>query len=673
MRSEDVKKELFFGLLLFFAVAFALWLVFPSKIECSYDGPSHVQQTWFYKYSLQNYMKVPWTNPFVWDGSMFLVFRAPLFYIISGLISFLVGQIAATKLLLFLSYVLAVYAMYLLGIEYRLGKNGSVMAGLLFAFSGWHLFSTFFRAAYLDSFGYALLPLPFLYAKRGLTKSRHNLAFFLISSALLALSHQVSLLYVLPAIAVYVLAIEGKNVLKKKEFAISALWLLLILLFFAVPLLEMNGEGGHDAPVTSALVFDGGPTFPLNFVIPQWGIRYFEVYSKFWFMPVRGASNNSYVGILHMALFALGLLSAKNWKKYPGMSSIVILSLGFFLGVIPGIYPHMVERVLFIFALPVSIFAVMGIETLLKPTEQWKRSALLAFSLFVNIAGLYLLLNVYSVKGGFSLPLALPIVFGLAALAFPALLYRKIMEKPQLALLAILMVLFIEVAPNAINPTMVFPTATQVDPCAYQTKEHEYLVNPRGVLCSVSCEKAYLFQNGLFDLASKNIYMYWRSIMPDTSKCPPQLSNLGIKYCFQPGNITEFEPAPFINSTSEYAIEKNEPDNLAIRFDEAGATKVRRGYFSFYRAFSAGGELKLKESPEGFIEFDHPAGVVELKVMPPRSFMYSYLVSAIAGLALLASGVWCGNKNTKMEWLLLLGLTMLLAHILIRLFWMVIA
>ncbi len=485
------------------------------------------------------------------------------------------------------------------------------------------------------------------------------------------LSHQVTLFYVLPAIAIYIFAIRaGKN-----ESAIAAIWLFALLLFFAVPLVSLKGEAGPGLTGTSALVFDGSLAFPLNFVIPQWGIRYFEVYGKMWFLPVKNASNNSYVGILHMALFALGILSANNWKKHPGLTGIALLSFGFFIGIIPGINPHAAERVLFLFAVPASIFAVMGIEILLKLTEKWKLGVLLAFSLFVNMAGLYLLLTVYSVKGGFSLPSSLPIVFGLAAFALSALIYRKTVEEPQqFAFLLMAIILLIEAVPNAINPTMVFQTATQVDPCAYPTGDGEFLVNPQGILCSMSCDKAYLFQNHHFEIASNGLFTYWSSIMSDTSKCPPKLSNLGIKYCFQPGKITEFKPAQFVNSTSKYIIEKNEPDDLVVNFESAGSSTVRLGYFSFYKAFSEGRrELQLRETSEGFIGFDNPAGRVELKVVPPRSYMYSYLVSAIAGMALLASGIRTGNGNTKLEWLLLLGLTVILAHILIRLFWMVAA
>lgn len=656
--------------LAFFVAAFALWIVFPSKIECSYDGPGHIAQVWFYKQSLQNYLRIPWTNPFMWNGSIFLVFHSPLFYSAAGILSFLVNQVIAVKVLLFLSYILAVYAMYLLAREHGLDGDKSILAGLLFAFSGWHLFSTFFRTAYLDSLGYAFLPLPFLYAKKGLAKSAKNLVYFIISSALLVLSHQVTLLYVLPAIAVYVLTTKaGKN-----ERAIAAVWLLALLLFFAVPLVSLKGEAGPGITGTSAVVFDGSLAFPLNFVIPQWGIRYFEVYGKMWFMPVRNASNNSYVGILHMALFALGILSAKNRKKHPGLTGVAILSFGFFIGIIPGINPHAAERVLFLFAVPASIFAVMGIETLLKLTEKWKLGVLLAFSFFANMAGLYLLLTVYSVKGGFPLPSALPAVFGLAALALSVLFYRKTVENPrQLAFLLMAIILLIEVVPNAINPTMPFPTATQVDPCAYPTGDGQFLVNPRGILCAMSCDKAYLFQNHHFEIASKSLFTYWSSIMPDTSKCPPELSNLGIMYCFQPGNITEFEPAPLVSSTSKYIIEKNEPDTLVMNFESAGSsTTVRLGYFGFYKAFSEGGrEIPLTETREGFIGFDNPAGRVELKVVPPRSFMYSHLVSAVAGLALLALGIRARNRNTRLEWLLLLGLAVILAHILVRLFWMV--
>lgn len=661
-----MKKEIW-AVILFFVAAFALWwLAYPAKIECSYDGPGHVAQAWFYKYSLQNYLRIPWTNPFMWDGSLFMVFHAPLFYALAGALSLVVNQIIATKLLVFLSYILSLYSMYLLAKEYGLGNRASLLAGMIYTFSNWHLFSTFFRAAYLDAFGYALLPLPFLYAKRGLAK---NLAQFVTSAALLVLSHQVTLLYVIPAIAVYIIAIEGWNVVSKREFGVAALWLLLLLLFFATPLIALKGEAGPATTGLSAVSFDGGLSFPLNFAMPQWGIRYQEIYDRFWFFPQRNGSNNSYVGVLHVLLFALGIYGS--WKKYPELTGVVAVSFGFFLGLLPGINPHAAERVLFIFNLPLSIFAVMGMEAIGKWGEK-RLLAVFAGVILANVGGIWLLLRVYSLRSNGMMTSApvVPVAM-MVAVAATVTMILALYKKRKIGWAALIVVLLaLEVAPNAINPTMLFPTASQTDPCAYRTLGHEFLANPRGIMCAMSCDNgAYLFQNHHFEISSKGLYGRWSAIEADTSTCNPELGALGIRYCFQPGNVTELEPAPFVNSTSKYRIEKDEPDNLAIGFDTAGKTTVRLGYFSFYRAFSGERELKLTQSPDGFIGFDNPAGRVELKVVPPRSFMYAYLISAVAGLALLASGIRVKKKG-KLEWLLLLGLAVILAHILIRLLWM---
>lgn len=654
---QTMEMKTVMALTAILVVVFALWVAFPAKIECSYDGTGHIAQAWFYKDSLQSYLKVPWTNPRLWAGSSFLVLHPPLFYAIAALVSFFSNPVVATKIVMFLSYVLAFYSAYLLAREYGLDGLKGAMAGMVYAFSAWHLFSTFFRAAYPDAFGYALFPLPFLYLKRGLGK---NMVPFVVSSALLMLSHQAMAMYALPAIAVYYWLLPGR----KKMVGAALALLSAVMLFFFVPLLQLAPETGHSTGGWSGLVFDGGPSFPLNLVIPQWGIRYGELYNRF--MPYRPSSNASYVGILHFALFAAGLLVT--WRKFPELSGLVALSFGFFLGIIPGINPHAVERVLPLFNVPLAVFAAIGFDHISGIWKENAKSMLVASVLIVNAAGFAFLLWVYSVRSALSLPV-LPALTG--GLALSMLLTGLYMKKKLPFAAIIVAILVLEVLPNAFNPTAVFPTASQVDPCQYPAGDRQFLTNPRGILCPASCGSSYMFQNNGFEVASKPLAGYWSAILPDTSKCPPGLGALGVRYCFQQGKVTELEPAPFVSSTSEYRIVRTEPDDLVLDFERAGSAIVRLGYFSFYRAFSEGRELTLIETQEGFMRFDHPSGLVELKVVPPRSFLYSYLVSALAGLALFASGVGRGNENTRLEWLLLLGLLVILAHISIRLFWMV--
>lgn len=649
---------------LFFFAAFFFWMLFPSKIECSYDGPGHIAYGWFYKYSLQNHLRVPWTNPFMWNGALFEVFHAPLFYALAGLLSLLMNQIIATKLLIFLSYIVSFYAMYALAIEYRLQKRGALLAGIAYAFSNWHLFSTFFRAAYLDVLGYALVPLPFLYAKRGLDK---NLLPFAASSILLLLSYQLAALYAVPALIIYILILErGRLMEKRKVLCAAAILVLAAVLFYAAPVVKLKGEGGQGLTGTAVVAFDGGLAFPVNFIIPQWGIRYDDLYGgRFWFFPKRLTSNTSYFGLLHTILLLAGV--AAGWRRRPELAGIAALSMGFFLGLLPGINPHAAERVFFIFNLPAAIFIAEGLGIMVGKLAEWKKTLLLGASLLANVGGLGILFMVYSVRSQASFS-ALPLLPGgaiILAFFIPAL-YRKRW------LAVTILILALEVIPNAINPTMAFPTSSQVDPCAYGVENHESVVSPRGLLCPMRCDDARPFQMQHFESASRGLVSYWSRIMSDTSKCPAELGKLGIKYCFQQGKVTELEPAPFINSTSQYVLERDEPDSLAIRFDKPGHANVRLGYFSFYRAFVNGQPIRLEQSEEGFIEFDNPAGLVELKVVPPRSFRYSYLVSAVAVLVLLAFGINGAKGKGKMEWLLLLlGLAVILAHILIRLFWMV--
>lgn len=644
-----MRKSLIVLLVVFLAF-FAQWLLMPGKLECTGDGPSHADSVWFYGHSLKNFLRVPWTNPFFFSGSSFSVFYFSLLYAAAGILSTILNYILALKIIIIFSYALSLYSMRLLAKEHGLDEKESLMAGLLYAFSNWIVFTTFFRGAYLDVIAYPFLPFAFLYIRRGLDR---ELVPFIASTFLLAVSFQNSLYFLLPALVFYALM----NRAGWSHIIYWAASLTLLLAFFAVPFASLRGE----TLIRTEFSSPAPSISPVNLVIPQWGWFYPE-YEKY--VPHFVELDSVYAGALHVALALLGIFYF--WKGFPAMVVLLLYSLGFLLGIFPSLL--LMARTLFLMNVPLAIFIPLGMRKVIE-MGRGKKAAILAFAALLNAAGIAVLARVYLTRAKFMavsdawwayLPAALVLAGGFAIL----LLLRANGWKQKYMVAAIAALLLLETLPNAINPTMAFPTPTQIDPCSYRSVgEHEFVANS---FCAMPCGKVYSYRAGLIGPA--NLTAEYMRMSEASSTCSGELSLLGVRYCFSKGQLTEMEPAPFVNSTSRYTIEMDEPDHLAIRFDGPGHTKVRLGYFSFYRAFAGGWPIKLEQSREGFIEFDNPAGRVDLKVVPPGSFAYSYLVSALAGLGL----VWflLGKRKGNEARLLALSCLPILVHVLLRLFWM---
>lgn len=633
------RKVAIFGVILGLLV-FSLWMAFPNKLECSADGPAHSFGVWFYQNSLKDYLRVPWTNPNQSAGSLFSVFYSSLFYTASAIFSFVMSYIYSIKLVIALSYLLSIYAMYLLAREYGLDEAESLMAGIIFSFSNWFLVSTFFRGAYLDLVGRAFLPLSLLYLKRGL---RREFFPFVIATAVMLASNQSTAFFLMPAIFIYG-AINNRQ--DTRRLLLSFFLLAIFLLFYAVPYSYTQGETYYFSLGKSPF------TLPTTLIMPQWGLRY-GAYDSF---LITGSSlDSAYVGVFHAFLAIVG--AAFFWRRPPDLSALSIYSLVLNAGPFQEILPiRLTARYLFLLSVPLAIFAVHGIRKL---GESRMNLPLIAFvTLLWNSAGLVLMLHVYASRAGLSVNLLLP-AMALLAFSASATLAHKTGKLGYCGL--VMLLLAFEVLPNAFNPTMVLPGPSQIDPCQYPTGGHEFLANN---FCAPNCDGVYVYQPGHSFTGSKTLMTRYETESVGSSRCPESLSRLGIKYCFERGRPFEFNnTAKFIDSTSNFTIVEDSPDRVSIDFAGPGKTTLRLGFFSEYRAYLTGGErIALRESADGFIEFDNPAGQVDMAFFPPLRFLAAYALSLALGLACLA------KLPRKKEYLaVVLPLLLLLLHVGIRL------
>lgn len=646
LRQLTTRKVALFGVVLGLLV-FSFWISFPAKLECSADGPAHSFGAWFYQDSLKNYHRVPWTNPNQSAGALFSVFYSSLFYTASAVFSFVLNYIYSIKLVIVLSYLLSIYAMYILAKEYGLNDAESLLAGIIFSFSNWFLVSTFFRGAYLDLVGRAFLPMSLLYLKRGLKREFFP---FVIATAVMLASNQSTAFFLMPAIFIYG-AINNRGDVKRLLLAFSML--AVFVLFYAVPYSYLQGEA-------YSFGLGGSPfTLPTTLIMPQWGLRY-DAYNSF--IGLGSSLDSTYIGIFHLFLAIVG--AAFFWRKHPGLSALSIYSLVLNAGLFQDFLPiRFTARYLFLLAAPLAIFAVYGIRKLRESKKLPANllPALAIAALLVNSAGLVLMLHVYASKAGLPVNLLLP---AMALLVFSALTIMA-HKTGKLGYYGwVMLLLAFEVLPNAFNPTMVLPGPSQINPCQYPTGKHEFLAN--NFCAPTNCGGVYVYQPGHSFTGSKTLMTNYETESAASSRCPESLARLGIRYCFERGRPFEFnDTAQFVDSTSGFTIAEDSPDRISIDFDAPGKTTLRLGFFSEYRATTQNRREKiaLRESADGFIEFDNPAGRVNVVFFPPIRFLAAYAASLVLGLVCLA------RLPRKKEYLVvaLPFMALLLLHIGIRL------
>lgn len=159
--------------------------------------------------------------PCRWVPDMGYGFGFPLFnyysvlpYYIGALLSFLVGFIAAAKILFFIPLVLGGVSMYFLAKE-LFGKMPAFVSGVLFLFAPYRALDAYVRGDVTESWAIAIVPLVFLFAlKLTRKKSLGNILLLALSFGAFLLSHNIMVLFFTPILLVwiiYFILIEKKH------------------------------------------------------------------------------------------------------------------------------------------------------------------------------------------------------------------------------------------------------------------------------------------------------------------------------------------------------------------------------------------------------------------------------------------------------------------------------
>lgn len=137
------------------------------------------------------------------NGFPLFNFYGVLPYYIGALFSFLTGFVLAAKILFLLPAVFGGISMYFLGKEF-FGKNGGLVAGVLYLFAPYRALDLYVRGAIAESFALAIVPLIFYFIVK-ITKdgSRNNFLGLTFSLTAFLLCHNIMTMLFLPVLLIW--------------------------------------------------------------------------------------------------------------------------------------------------------------------------------------------------------------------------------------------------------------------------------------------------------------------------------------------------------------------------------------------------------------------------------------------------------------------------------------
>lgn len=391
----------------------------------------------------------PLWNPYNFSGNIHLAtYQTAVFYPLN-VFYFLLPQIDAWSLLVFLQPILAGFFMYLFLKELSLSKRASFFGALAFAFSGWML--VWLEEDLVKEHSVLWLPL-ILYAVERLNKyfsvRSVILLVFSVATAILAGFLQLSL-YVFATIFFWTIFRYWR--LKKEDYRRLMLVGLCFLLGFLI-------SSAHLLPAIEAYFLSPRGVTDAKFLFDEYLMPFWHLVTllapDFWGNP--GAYNYFgsgfyhekmiYVGIpvLLFSLFALFSRQKNRELSFFKWFSLVTLALGFFpLGLLlyysrlPLLSTMIPSRIFILPTFGLGVLAAFGLDRYLKSEPDWK----LWRNLFAVIGSVFIILwffilrqKVFSPQGNYATisfrNLILPTGFFLASTAVILLPWLKSKIKP---------------------------------------------------------------------------------------------------------------------------------------------------------------------------------------------------------------------------------------------------
>lgn len=343
------RREVWTRLLLLLASAVSVRYYFAAgEFSWAGDAPHHLALAWVTAESL-SHLEIPIWTYYFGAGSPYLQFYGPLFFLLTGAVDLLFGDIyRSIKLVLGTAHMLSGFGLYLLARRLGCRRAAALLAGLAYVLCFWHVQQVLVMGRFALGIFYALLPWPFVCFER-LRSSQRPLAWAFAGGASLS-----ALVYTHPGYGFFALVLFGLYAVcrlasvrpTRRRLGHCVLLLGVGLVLSAYLLLGMllergdTGLGGMDF----GLVL-GGKGAGAGVPDPTW--QHLLVWSNYRFWLFAAPSNwyGGYLGISVVALAAVGLCWVFKRRSLwaVGLCCIAALALVFAHGAPPLRYIEVVQ------------------------------------------------------------------------------------------------------------------------------------------------------------------------------------------------------------------------------------------------------------------------------------------------------------------------------------------
>lgn len=241
-------------------------------------------------------------------------FYSPLPYSVAEIFHLLgFSYINSIKISFIIPAFIRTFSMYLLASAF-FGSGGAFLSAALYALAPYQALNSFVRGAIGENWALAILPLIFW----SIYRQKNKISLVALTSLLL--SHNLTLVYALPLLALFSLIIH-----KFKYFFRSLLWSLALSAFFLLPaFFEKNLTTVHTMTQGYFYYINHFTTLKELFISNFWG------YSASMWGPIDGLSFNlGFFQWLLPSIFSLYLLFHKNFKHRFLLLTLFFLSLFF--------------------------------------------------------------------------------------------------------------------------------------------------------------------------------------------------------------------------------------------------------------------------------------------------------------------------------------------------------
>lgn len=381
--------------------------------------------------------QLPLWNPYIFAGMPLLANFQSAPFSPTNFIYFLLNRLDAWSVQIILQHILAAFFTYLLLRFWKVTKFGSVIGGIIFAFSGYNLIWSQWNGHTLAA---AFVPLIILFVDRWFIYSKFfDGAGVTISLCLLFLSGypQVALYLAISLIVLWFVRFsKTKNYIEKTLllfiFLILGISLSSIQIIPGAELLSLSQREVEPHPYEWAFL-------PWTKIITFLAPDYFGNHStqNYW-GPQDYTSNTGFVGVISIILATAGLFIIKKKKEIKFSLYLLITSLIFafptFISIflwksgIFGLNAASAHRSLILFNLSVSLLSAFGFDYLLKEKKVKIIRIVLIPAIILSSFGIYALshylLNLYKPSVYSAIVKSIPAYkVAIRNLVFPSLLF----------------------------------------------------------------------------------------------------------------------------------------------------------------------------------------------------------------------------------------------------------